>query len=290
MTDIKCKSIEDQLKDVLKQLSHFDALKLSEQKAELEASAKKKQTAVAEYEKKYPELLNEWRRQDIEVEQLRQSIQCVFEHDGGWKKHAECACAALGQIHALESSVKKLKGERENKRDDAKFAMEKAKKDLAGWEGAAAGIDTRLKENDKLIKEIRALAGPDQIHAVYKLWFKLMPSHSELRPLDRDHSWEGESVLELCKECEEDSTERWPRTAPWLTKPAGYPETIDCASDNYRTRKAKYADSESAFQSDPDDVISLTKKIEEKYKSKDDDVKKCMDEKKPAETTAKTTP
>lgn len=298
MSETKCKSIEDQLKDVMQQLSHFEALKLTEQKTELEASAKKKQTAVIEYEKKFPELMSEWCRQDIEIEQLRQSLKCVFEHEGGWKKHIKCACDEFDKIRRLELDILLLKGKREKERDAARAAMDEAKKILFGWEGAVANIDSRLKENDKLIKEIRALAGPDQIQGVYLLWFKLMPWHSQLRPLDKNHSWTGESVAELCHEYghdfeqnreiteyRESSIEQWPRKVPWLVKPPDYPEKIDCASADYSKMKEEYAKAESVFKSDPDDVNSLAKKLEEKYKSKDDDVKKCLAKTTPKETT-----
>jgi len=302
----KCKSVEDLLKEVSKQVSEYEALKLNELKSQLEAFVKKKSAATEEYKKKYDDLKTLWEKQGKRIDELRSDFKCAFP-DEKWKKLIqEQICPLLADLHEAEAHIKcrsVCPGKKEEQRDRAKADLESAQTTVSAWETAAQRIDTQLKDNQKVIEEIgRLMQGPDRVIGIYLLWFKLMLAHSQLRPSETAVFPEEESPEKLCSKAEgsEEKKERscecpaWPwepqtteepaptqsgtapRIAPWLVAKDNYSETLDCAWADYKAKKEAFASKDTAFKADPDDLATRREKYEDKKKTLDDDVKQAL--------------
>jgi len=96
-----CPSTKDLLDRVTRELNHFEAKKLPELKAELEAFEKKKDDVVADYEKKYPGLRDKWCVQQQQIEKLYAALKCSFPD---WKKSSPIASASCATMCIVSSS------------------------------------------------------------------------------------------------------------------------------------------------------------------------------------------
>jgi hypothetical protein len=309
-TDPKCKTPKELLTEINEELLKFEAKKLGELKAELEAFVKKQDGIVSEYEKKYPALRARWCEQQQRVESLYAQIKAAFPGQD-WKQIVrECICTPK---HDLECEQKRIdararccSGSRERRRDRAKKAFDAAKTHLDTVANNAAKVEAELNEDEKLIsKDIReALAGPERAVAMYLFWFKLLPVHRRLRPADMTDAcakFDAEDPLcpdEDCKDepggCKPSGAEEADPVAdahcpgdedtavvPALLLPKAYAEELERAWRNYRNAKDLYATAESAYKAAPDDLASLRKKLEDDTKTLEDRIKECLKGKKP---------
>jgi hypothetical protein len=305
-----CPTVKDLLDEVTLELNQFEAKKLAELKAELEAFVKKKGALVDEYEKKYPVLRERWCKQHQDVEGLYDSLRCAFPNQDWKQLVSDCICQKQRETYCLERKIGRRKyccqGKRERARDDAKAAFDAARARMDALNANAQKVDAGLVDSDKLIKEIQGLVpGPDKAVALYLFWFKLLPLHVGLMPDDVSAECkkfaETETPWLLCKtvlepDCDDDSTcdpkgyvppspgaAISPRPAPWLMPWKNYSGDLDCAWQSYRKAKNTLADAESQLKSDPDDLDSLRKKLDELNKSIEDRVKDCLKQAKPGD-------
>jgi hypothetical protein len=315
-----CMKVEDLLTVVSDELAAFEAKKLADLKAELDAIAKKKGAAVEDYRKKYKELRDRWCAQQQLVERLESALKCAFPGQD-WKKIvAECICERKWEIKCAEEALRKrskcCRGKRERKRDDLRDRLELVRTRLNVLMALTQKVEAQLGDDDKLIEEIKKLlSGPDQAVALYLFFFKLLPQHVGLRPGDISEECKKygddltpEKLCEevLCKACPPDDSscvekspadepeegtkppERHP--VPWLIGPDKLAGEIDCAAQDYRQSKNDAAEAEAAFKKDPDDLDALKKALDDLKAKFEDKVKTCLKAKKPDDKCCTTTP
>jgi hypothetical protein len=298
----ECKSVEQILKDVIGELNDFEARKLNELKGELEAFVKVKTAAVTEYKNKYEDFKTRWLEEGKQLDQLRSDLLCSYPD---WKDRIKSGiCSFHKELHELEKDIKSLsscKGKNEKRRDEAKWQLDAARSTVEAWKTATKVIEEKLKVNQGLITQIRNLSqGEDRAFRLYLLWFKLIPAHNQLRPDDTPASHPEETPETLCGERKEQGQLANPsqegssrsqqayaesknnpccessRKAPWIIDKDKYEKTLNWAFCDYKKKKEEYAQAVSAFQADSDDLVSLTKKLDDKTKSLEDDVKKAL--------------
>jgi hypothetical protein len=298
-----CPKVEDILNAVIGELKVFEAQKLNELKSELEAFVRLKDAAVTEYKNKYDNFRTRWCEEGKQIEQIRSDLICAYKD---WKKFIqEGVCGSRKTLHKLEVDIKALqacKGQKEKKRDETKEYLGVAHAAAEAWKGATNGIDKRLNDNQALITQIQNLSqGQDRAFRLYLLWFKLLPAHNQLRPDDAEASHSDEAPEILCGECtpegqqKDQSQEGYSGSAstndpknnpcsdstrepPWIIDKDKYSDKLDCVFAYYKAAKESYAQAESAFQLEPDDLASLIKSRDNKTQSLGDEVKKKLGE------------
>ena len=288
---------DELLEKVKKEIIDFEAKQLGKLKTELEAFEKKKKAVTDGYALKYPKLLEKWRLQNGQIELLHRSLTCLFK-DGSWKHHiTKCICPRLMAIADQEASLAKRRrcflGEREQKRDSWKAIAEADKIYLDKLIANQAMVESAQSANDKLIAEIKLLLqGDDSAVAIYVFWFMLLPVHVQMAPMALlsflDFA-KGETPGDLCPPKKpEPETQSNGTTAPgpapvlhpvpWLVDPDSYADDIDCAWTVYRAHKKEQGDAEAAYNKDPDDLVSMTKALDELRKAYDGQVRDCLKE------------
>jgi hypothetical protein len=275
--DNKCPPVDEVLKAVIADLNAFEAKKLSELKAELEAFIKIKDGAITEYKNKYDDFLKRWGEEGKQIELLRSDLLCSYPYDA-WKKLIQAGvCPVRGDLHKCKEDIKSLKackGKNEKQRDETKDAVDAAKTTVEAWKTATQKIDQGLSYDQELIKQIQNLnQGQDRAFRVYLLWFKLLPSHNKLRPGDQPVLYPEETPESLCGEHPSGESVR---EAPWIVDPKKFPEILDRAFCDYKSAKETYAQAVAVFQAGPDDLASVAQKCDEKTKSFEDEVKKKL--------------
>jgi hypothetical protein len=301
-------SVKDLLDEVTLELNQYEAKKLTELKAELEAIVKKKTALVDEYEKKYPLLRERWCKQHQDVEALSDSLRCAFPNQDWKQLISDCICVKQRDAWCLEQTIRRrhycCQGKLERARDDAQTAFEAAQLRMNVLTANTQKIEAGLADGDKFIKEIQGLVpGPDKAIALFLFWFKLLPLHVGLMPEDVSPECkkfgETETPWLLCKsvlepDCEDDNAcdakgyvppDRGaapsPRPAPWLMPWKNYAGAFDRAWQDYRQAKNALAEATSRFKSNPDDLESLRTRLADLDKTFDQRVKDCLKQAKP---------
>jgi hypothetical protein len=315
-TAAKCLSAGEMLAQVTKELNEFDAKKLGELKSELEAFVKNQEKLVKDYEAKYPSLREKWCLQQQQVQQLHAAVKCAFPPPSEpWKKIVEeCICKKKHELRCLEERHAKRKrccsGPLERARDRAKALYDAAKARLDALTALAAKVESILGEDATLIKDTNALmSGPDHAVVLWLFWFKLLPQHKQLAPSDVEDSCktfaDEETPAKLCeavwcKPCDPEEEACKPTTeeteggktdpgrpVPWLIPPKDYGTALDCAWQDYRAAKDALAKADSAFKEKPDDLASLAKAVEDRKKAIEEEIKKCLKDRKPDDNCCK---
>lgn len=309
-TDPMCKTPKQLLEAVNEELLQFEAKKLGELKAELDAFVKAQDGIVSEYAKKFPVLRARWCEQQTRVVSLYEQMKAAFPGQD-WKAIVrECICDAKHDLDCLEKRIdaraRCCSGVLERRRDRARKRFDWSKAHLDTVSKNAQRVEAELNDNEKLIsKDIReALAGPERAVALYLFWFRLLPVHRRLRPADMPDDcpkFEGDDPLCPTQPCDDEPggcqpsgpEEEDPRspnhcagdedtaTVPALLLPKVYAEELDRAWRNYRNYKDLYAAAESAYKAAPDDLASLRKTLEERGKTLEERITKCLKGKKP---------
>ena len=312
-----CPSTKDLLDQVTRELNHFEAKKLPELKAELEAFDKKKGDVVADYEKKYPGLRDKWCVQQQQIEKLYAALKCAFPD---WKEIvADCVCKLRHDVYCFEHQIRTrqwcCQGARERARANASSHFDWTKQRLDGLTANAQKIADQITANDKLIKDIQGLLpGTEQETVLYYFWFVLLPAHKKLAPEDISADCKNfaaeETPEKLCHAvwaagcpaepgacCLPDGVQLHDpaghrRAAPWLLPPANYAAALDCAWDDYHKAKDNFAQRDAEYKADPDDLTSLGKKLEDQKKGLEDKIKACLKQSHPKDDccTAGTAP
>jgi hypothetical protein len=303
-----CPSVQDLLDEVTLELNQYEAKKLTQLKADLEAFVKKKAALVEEYEKKFPLLRERWCKQHQDVEALSDSLRCAFPNQDWKQLISDCICVKQRETWCLDQTIKRRnycsQGQRERARDAAQTAFDAAQLRMNVLNANTQSIEAGLADGDKLIKEIQGLVpGPDKAIALFLFWFKLLPPHVGLMPEDVSPECkkfgETETPWLLCKsvlerDCADDNpcdakgyvppdqgAVPSPRPAPWLMPSKNYSGDLDRAWQDYRKAKDAHAQAQSQFKSDPDDLVSLRAKLAELNKTFDQRVKDCLKQARP---------
>jgi hypothetical protein len=310
--------IDTLLQEITSELNRFEAKKLTELKTELENFIKRRDALFIDYDKKYSVLKERWLDQHQQIKKIYTTIKCTFQDDG-WKKIIEdCICKYNYVIYCDKQRILNREacshGQRERARNVARQHFDSAKAYLDALAANAQRIEADLNANDKLIKDIQALVpGPDQALSLYLFWFELLPTHKRLMPDDVAQDIVNfaatETPKDLCsavydKPCEPekgactpvvepDSTkqdaagteQKERRPVPWLISPGKYSEALSDAWQDYRNAKDVFADKEAEYKTNPDDLASLNKVLEENKKSVKDRIKTCLKSAKPDEKT-----
>jgi hypothetical protein len=309
-----CPTIESQLNDISQKIIEFDAQKLPELKAELEAVKKKKDDAIKDYAAKFEGLKKVWCEQNDHILSIRRDLIGAFPE---WRKHIEeCVCPKLAERRKQEQRIacrSEVKGRFEKAREEARVALEVAKAAATGWENAVKVITDQLTANGKLIEELCKLTcSPDRVVAIPKLWCKLLSAHARIRPItDCFDVPVSEMCEQLCPpgECDEagrncdkyepappasgdcapkppageDDKQQtppaepsWPRSEPWLCRPEEYAGKIDCAYDGYLKTKQAFGIAVRCYQTYPDDLAQVRKDLDALAKGFDTAVEECL--------------
>jgi hypothetical protein len=307
----ECRSVKELLQEVTAELNRFEAKKLGDLKAELDAFVTQQDSLVADYAQKYPQLRDRWCTQHQQIVQLHSALLCAFPKQD-WKELVKtCICTPQHENHCDELLIARRNrcstGMRERARNRAQCSFNAAKARLDSLKTNATGIDAEITAADALIKQIQGLvSGPDQAVVLYLFWFKLLPPHLRLMPGDVSDECkrfgEGESPYQLCEtvyqeECppeedacrppqHEDADAALPQrhAAPWLVSPDRYGAELDCAWDDYHAAKDEFAKRESEFRSNPDDLASLTQALAARKAALDDTIRTCLKNAKPGDT------
>jgi hypothetical protein len=292
--------IKDQLEKIQEQTAKVDYLKSVQN--ELQALASKLDGLVKQYGDKYPSLLARWDEQQKYVKQIHDTVTATYPKWRDLIKSGICQ-GALESIKEQTAKVERLqssnKGTNEQVREEAKSKLDQASARLTAWQAAAAKIDAKLTANAKLIKDIQNLVpGPDQIHSLWLLWFKLLPEHCGLRPSNRGTFPANEAPSTLCpkyvaKEMTDHESEAtpdeiaaqaaWPppyppRTTPWLISPDQYQRKLNAVWAAYQDAKEKADQADKAFKSAPDDLAAESKKLDAMIKLEEDNIKANLKE------------
>lgn len=313
----QCKPAATLLTEITAELNRFEAKKLGELKAELEAFVKQQDALVTEYkEKKYAPLREKWCAQHQQIEKLHAAIKCALPDDP-WKKIlTTCICEKQHAQECLDKRIKKRKrccdGPLERARNQAHDRFEDAKLRLKTLSSNAQKLEAELAEHDKLIKEIQGLLpGPEQAVVLYLFWLKLLPAHRRMTPDDVTAECKkfGESdapdkicgriTCDKCKPepgactipddgCGTDAEGASPgQNPPWLIHPDKYGAALDCAWESYRNAKDAFAEAESKYKGAPDDIESLSKLYDDNAKKLEADIRDCLKKEKPADKCCK---
>jgi hypothetical protein len=319
-------SVKELLQLVTDEVNSFEAKKLTELKAELEAFEKQQTNLVGDYEKKqYPVLRQQWCDQHKCVQSLYASIQCAFPVDV-WKKDwkaiiAECVCPKVHELTCRTRRLRKRKrrcqGPHEWARNEAKKHFEDAKAYLDALRNNAAGVKGILDADATLIRDIPGiLSGPEPAVALYLFWFKLLPAHKSIRPDDvpdcdgfpgfaAGQTPDGLCGAMTCPKCADETSDKddaatahqatesgaatadAARVAPWLVKPDQYASKLFDAWKDYRKAKDTFAKKEADYKREPDDIASLDKQLDERTKAVPDEITTCLKNVKPADCCTK---
>jgi predicted dithiol-disulfide oxidoreductase (DUF899 family) len=156
--------------------------------------------------------------------------------------------------------------EKEKAVADAKKAVEAAKSKLDAWLTADAKLATRLADVDKAIKNLQAIfGGPDQVFAIYLLWFQVLPPHTEIAPPG------SEKDLPACL------TPPLDEKAVRLVKPSDYRTQLEAAWTDYRAARVALKAAEDALKTFQDEVADETAKLKTMRDHQDEDVKKKLE-------------
>jgi hypothetical protein len=307
-----CESAADLLKAVVDEINTFEAKKLGELKTDLDAFVKKQDDLEKGYEKAYPALRDKWCAQQQTIETLYAAIKCAFPNQD-WKEIVEtCVCTRRHDVRCREQELEQRRrcgwGIRERRRERARARRDAAKARLESLAANAQKVEGALKDNDKLIGQIRdVLPQPEKAVALYLFWFKLLPAHKQLMPGDVGDDCrtfgDAESPYKLCecvykKDCEPplelpckpasgdgESDDTSPvdsrHKVPWLVKPARYRNELNCAWGDLRDAKKAFADAEAEFMKAPDDLKSLEDKLKAQKDDLDAVIADCLKKQKP---------
>src|SRR5215216_329388 len=106
-TAASCPSTRQLLESVLKEISDFDAKKLTELRGELEGFVKKQQGLVDDYKKLFPDLRRKWCAQHTDVQTLYTQLKST--HDplkDPWKELvSRCICVKQKEIDCLGEAI-----------------------------------------------------------------------------------------------------------------------------------------------------------------------------------------
>ena len=283
-------TLEDLLSDVTEEIAKFDAQKLAVLKKDIETFLARKKATVEEYSVKYAELSNRWSLQNDNVKDLWSSIDRYYPDDG-WKDIAKpCIGKKISEISAVQAEIDKrtglAKGRHELERDAKKTAADLGRAYLDGLIANTKGVDGRLTENAKLIEDVRTtLNGKDRAVAIYDFFYQLLPSHVQLTPeladkactdpldtmemLTAGAAWETVGKVRLAAAASV-------RAVPWLIDPAHFALALDSAWNALRDAQNALGHAEGMLAKDPDDLVSLTKKLVDLRKSLDGDIRACL--------------
>jgi len=307
-----CQSASDMLKQVSEEIAQFEAKKLPELKAELDAFVKKQEELVKAYKESYPAFREKWCLQQQQVQQLYSALKCSFPPPSkDWKKIVEeCICKRLHELNCLAKRIEKRKrccsGPLERARDEARSGLDAAKADLDVLKSLGGRIQALLDDDAALIKEINTLmSGSDHAVVLWLFWFRLLPNHTKLAPADLQEDCkklgDGETPEKLCgtvygQPCKEepggctppeDEDADYPhdgqRPLPWLMPPRDYGTALDCAWQTYRESKDAWAQAAMEYAASPDDIEALKKKLEEDKKAVEGRIKECLKNAKPGD-------
>src|SRR5260221_1406813 len=168
----ECRSVKDLLKKVTAELARFEAKKLGDLKAELDAFVGQEDALVATYVQKYPQLRDHWCTQHQQIVQLHSALVCAFPKQN-WKDLVQsCICTPQHDIHCSETLIAKRKRcgscARERARDHAERPFNSAKARLHSLTANATAINPEPTADYQLIKEIQALLPqPHQAEDLY---------------------------------------------------------------------------------------------------------------------------
>jgi hypothetical protein len=315
----QCQTAKDLLDKVTGELAEFEARKLNQLKAELDAFVKKQDGLVDDYKAKFPGLRKLWCDRQMDVERLCTHIKCEFPlKEDKWKQHVEkCICTPLHDLCCEEQSLAQRKrccyGPLQRKKEEAQAAFDAAKARLDWLTALVAKLTASLTQNKDWVSNIEQLPATERAVALYLFWFKLVPSHKHLTPYDAPDEckkvcaeWDpntlcgdiykqgckaedgacvpaGEKPVEMCKQIADPG-------GAWLMDPDKYRNALDCAWQDYNNAKAALAKAEADFKQNPDDLDSLIKQLATDTAALDDSIKKCLKDVKPNDCCSETEP
>jgi hypothetical protein len=305
-------STKQLLENVLKEISDFEAKKLTELKGELEGFVKKQQGLVDDYRKQYPELRRRWCAQHTDVETLYAQLKTT--HDplkDPWKKLvSQCICAKQKEVDCLAEAIAMRRrcgfGELEYALEGAKGAFAGAKGRLDVLLALSAKLEAALTGHGTWIKDIKNLTGPERASVLYLFWIRLLPAHRSLMPSDLGSEikmpGEAEAPEKICaaeraEKCKADPWACAPPTAgaggagagttdrllPWLMPPDQYEVALDRAWDEYRKAKNELAVADAAFRNKPDDLATKVKEHGTRKDGLEADIVACLKAWKPSD-------
>ena len=313
-----CPTIEDQLGAVNDKIVEYTSQKLPELKAELEQVKKKKDDAKKEYEAKYKELKDLWCKQNDLLLRFRNELKGASPYSAWLDYIKNCICAKRAALNAYNLRLKcrgEIKGRYEAARDEAQSSHDAAKDAANAWLNAAKVIADQLNANGKIIDEICKLnCGPDRPVAVYKLWFKWLQSHAQMRPdtacFDVPIEEHPDNLCpppdyKPCRDCDKyepaprsgpggqpacpvptpatppGKPTEWVLGSPWLISVDKYAQKIDCAFQALFDAKVKLAAAQRCFGLNADDLASVRAERDAKAKTLDADIEECLKKKAP---------
>lgn len=300
-----CRTAKELLDHVSAELARYEAKKLAELKAELDAFVKKQDGLVADYKTRFPALRKLWCDRQVDVERLCAHIKCEFPlKEEKWKKLIEnCICTQYHDLCCLEQRIAARKrcctGPLERARDAAKVAFDNSKRRLDNLNALATRLDASLADNLKIVGQIEKLAPNERTVALYLFWFKLVPAHHHMAPFDASaeckkvcSDWDPNTLCSAvyAEPCPDEDGACTPKDGkphdrcshfppaygPWLMSPEKYCHALDCSWHDYHTAKEALSEAEAALKNAPDDLDSLIKKQADDAKGLDDAIVKCL--------------
>lgn len=269
-------------------------------KGELEALLGKAKAAQEGYTlEKYTQLLERWKQQDRDIAELIPKAVCGT----CWYCQLECqVCSLFNKIRDLELALKGPAGktgcekmyslkdqrywqERDVERKQAMF--DRVKLVLAAWEKPAAGIETALNDNQKLIDSVQLMA-PDSGKALYDVFIRLVPRHLAIAPpADIAKTLIDEKFTKLCccdhqdpDDCcgpdvgEQTVRRRMLGQYAYLVKPDDYFAIICClVKTRFLPAKDALSKADTALKSTEAEIKRVTDEIKARMESLEKDAK-----------------
>ncbi len=276
--------IQEILDNIRAEIATFESRKLVQFKSELEAFLSKKATVVDEYQKKYPVLVDAWKKLNSRIEQASVTLKCRFP-DGQWKTYLqECACDRYQKLaerrDALVTRMTCGVGDLEKTRDQKKAELDAAKTYLDTLIANAGKSDAELAANGKTATSIEGLAnGPQKAVGLQWLWLDLLPAHVAMAPSNLPVGClgyaAGEEPWVICTSISAPA-EGAAHPVPWLIDPDDYGDALDDAWMAYRAARDASAKADTAYAAAPDDIATTAKALEADEKVRDDEIRKCL--------------
>jgi hypothetical protein len=306
----KAEDLAKLINDLKFEISEFDAKKPGELKTLLETADKQLEAAKKDYLKQFETLMQRWSGQHERIMSLRARIQAA---DPNWKKLIEDRICPFIYRKARQAKYVECRGEakgaREAARDDALAAQKLAGDKATAWQSAAKQLGAVLDADDKLILQIEdQLESKETGIAIYRLWFKLLPTHVSIRPefpKDKDGAETGpfqaivdeiadalclpmtpDSDRNKCSDYSEsadgstakyaDAPKRWPRGVPYLIDPGRYEAKVIEVVTDYSKAKGAYALKQATYADKPDDLATARQKLKTWTEKLDADIEGCI--------------
>ncbi|REE18428.1 hypothetical protein B0G71_1444 [Paraburkholderia sp. BL27I4N3] len=305
-----CQSIKDLQQKVTAELNRIAAKDLAGLKAEIDKFVAGEDALVSDYAAKYPALRERWCSQHQQIVQLHSALLCAFPGQDWKALVSTCICALKHELHCQQQIITARQrcgtGKLERASNAALARYNAAKANLDAMSANAAGIDKALTSTDGMITDIKSLVStPGQAVVLYLFYFLLLPLHRSLMPDDVSdtvrHFAATETPQALCQTvyaqaCPPEDGACTPpqdqqgqacqsgqqtqpavrRAAPWLVAPAAYQAELECTWEAYHTAKDDYATAQSQFQSNPDDIASLTAALTVAQAALDANIRACL--------------